>query len=208
MGSRTGAGTAAWLQNFIFVHSSACGPFFPSQTPPGWQRTDTFVSKITGQIALVGSLYIAVMDEGGPRIESWAYSSSSHGLDAILSPGVFDIKIGCKTCPYGPILAGEHALRNETFKAGLSVATLMSRYSKEVDWRSQKHWKCNDHAHASRHGTYDGISMHPFETVFISASWHDGEPHTSVYTKWKLGQVMRTGASGPAFSQAHCGEHM
>lgn len=35
----------------------------------------------------------------------------------------------------------------------------------------------------SRHGTYDGISMHPFETVFLKASWHVGEPHLSHYTR-------------------------
>jgi hypothetical protein len=26
--------------------------------------------------------------------------------------------------------------------------------------------------------------MHPFETVFIKASWHVGEPHLSTYTRW------------------------
>jgi len=26
--------------------------------------------------------------------------------------------------------------------------------------------------------------MHPFETIFIKASWHVGEPHLSTYTKW------------------------
>ena len=35
-------------------------------------------------------------------------------------------------------------------------------------------------------GTYDGISMHPYEVVFIKASWHVGEPHLSHYTKWVL----------------------
>lgn len=33
-------------------------------------------------------------------------------------------------------------------------------------------------------GTYDGIAMHPYEVVFLKASWHVGEPHLSHYTKW------------------------
>ncbi len=43
------------------------------------------------------------------------------------------------------------------------------------------------------------ITMHPFETVFLKASWHVGEPFTSHYTKWfmqhALGQVRFTAAA-------------
>lgn len=44
--------------------------------------------------------------------------------------------------------------------------------------------------HPSRSGTYDSITMHPFETVFIKASWHVGEPFTSHYTKWFMGHAL------------------
>ena len=40
-------------------------------------------------------------------------------------------------------------------------------------------------AHPSRHGTYDGISMNPYETVFIKASWHVGEPFAAKYAAWQ-----------------------
>ena len=59
-----------------------------------------------------------------------------------------------------------------------------------LDWRDDKHWSCNDNVHPSRHGTYDGITMHPFETVFIKASWHVGEPFTSHYTRWFSGHAL------------------
>ena len=35
----------------------------------------------------------------------------------------------------------------------------------------QENWKCNNNVHPSRHGTYDGIAFHPFETIFVKASW-------------------------------------
>ena len=44
--------------------------------------------------------------------------------------------------------------------------------------------------HPSRHGTYDGITMHPFETIFVKSSWHVGEPFTSHYTKWFMGYAL------------------
>lgn len=57
------------------------------------------------------------------------------------------------------------------------------RYPVGVEWSEDRHWRCNNNVHPSRHGTYDGITMHPFETVFIKASWHVGEPHLSHYTR-------------------------
>ena len=53
-------------------------------------------------------------------------------------------------------------------------------------------------AHPSRHGTYDGISMHPFEVVFLKASWHVGVPFNDKYAAWHtkklLGQSTTEGA--------------
>ena len=62
----------------------------------------------------------------------------------------------------------------------------MCRYPVGIEWSEERHWRCNNNAHPSRHGTYDGITMHPFETVFVKASWHVGEPHLSHYTRCAL----------------------
>ena len=59
------------------------------------------------------------------------------------------------------------------------------RYSLDTDWRDPSNWACNDNVHPSRHGTYDGISLHPYETMFVKESWHVGEPYLSRYTNWK-----------------------
>ena len=59
-----------------------------------------------------------------------------------------------------------------------------------TDWRDDKHWNCNDCVHPSRSGTYDDITMHPFETIFVKSSWHVGEPFTSHYTKWFMGHAL------------------
>jgi hypothetical protein len=48
---------------------------------------------------------------------------------------------------------------------GLEVRQLPRRYPPGVEWAEARHWRCNNNAHPSRHGTYDGISMHPFETA-------------------------------------------
>ena len=53
-----------------------------------------------------------------------------------------------------------------------------------VDWREPANWACNNNVHPSRHGTYDGIAFHPYETVFVKSSWHVAEPYTRRYTVW------------------------
>lgn len=45
----------------------------------------------------------------------------------------------------------------------------MAKYD-GVDWTDRATWHCNDNVHPSRHGTYDGISMHPYEVRAGSAA--------------------------------------
>ena len=42
-----------------------------------------------------------------------------------------------------------------------------------------------NNVHPSRHGTYDGISFHPFETIFVKSSWHVSDPNIKRYD-WRL----------------------
>ena len=46
---------------------------------------------------------------------------------------------------------------------------MVRRYPADLDWTDDLHLQCNNNVHPSRHGTYDGISMHPFETVCVPA---------------------------------------
>ncbi len=56
-----------------------------------------------------------------------------------------------------------------TFLGALSIPQCLGLHTLllalQVDWRDKRHWRCNNNVHPSRHGTYAGITMHPFETV-------------------------------------------
>jgi hypothetical protein len=56
--------------------------------------------------------------------------------------------------------------------------------------------------HPSRHGTYDGISMHPFEVVFLKASWHVGEPFADKYSAWQTTYLRGQSTTKGVFDQA------
>jgi hypothetical protein len=70
-----------------------------------------------------------------------------------------------------------------------------------VDWRDRRHWRCNNNVHPSRHGTYDGITMHPYETLFLKASWHVGEPFLEKYSAWMLKQAAGRDTTGGVFDE-------
>ena len=189
---------------FIFLNSSVRGPFYPSYMPLEWQWTMAYTQRIIGDVKLVSSSIVCLpkVDAGGygPKAESWAFAIDQEGLDLVTAAGVFDLRT-CKLCDDGVVVLGEYGLSNVLLNAGFNIATLMSRYSTETNWREERHWHCNSNVHPSRHGTYDTISMHPFETVFLKASWHVGEPHLTRYTSWFLGLAAGSDNTGGTFNE-------
>lgn len=174
---------------FLFLNSSARGPFFPTYMPRGWQWTDAFTHRLSDSVKAVASSLVCLpaSDPGGwgPKIESWTYAVDAQGLDILTAAGVFEVR-QCKLCDDGVVVNGEYALSRAVLDAGFNIATLMARYRPGIDWRDRDNWGCNDQVHPSRLGTYDGISQHPHEIMFVKASWHVGEPFTSRYSAWAL----------------------
>ncbi len=174
---------------FILLNSSVKGPFYPSWMPSNWQWTKAFTERLTSSVKAVGSSLVCLpaLDLGGPgpRLESWAFAVDNVGMDVLIQNGLFQIR-SCKVCPDGIVVQGEYALSRILLDHDFNIATLLSMYPRDLDWRVHQHWNCNNNVHPSRHGTYDHITMHPFETVFVKSSWQVGEPFTSHYSKWFL----------------------
>jgi hypothetical protein len=87
----------------------------------------------------------------GPRLESWAFAVDEIGLQVALDAGVFHVR-NCKLCTDGQgiVVGGEYGITRGMFKAGYNVATLMSKYAVDTDWRNPQNWHCNNNVHPSR----------------------------------------------------------
>lgn len=174
---------------FVFLNSSVRGPFVPAYMPPGWQWTDAFTDMLQRGHALVACSITCLpfVDAGGPgpRAESWAFAVDRRGLNAATRANTFANR-DCKLCDDGIVVGGEYGLSRSMLDAGLTMATLMTKYSQDVDWANQAHWNCNNNVHPSRESTYDGVSQHPFELLFVKASWHVAQPYVDAYTRWAL----------------------
>ncbi|GMH41535.1 hypothetical protein BSKO_09445 [Bryopsis sp. KO-2023] len=179
---------------FMFLNSSVRGPFFPNYLPKGFHWLQAFTQRLAGDVKIVGCSLVCLPgnDAGGfgPKIESWAFAVDREGLSVALAAGVFERRI-CKLCEgsEGVVVGSEYGLSKAIINAGFNMGTLLSRYPKDIDWRDPKNWNCNDNVHPSRHGTYDGISMHPYETLFVKTSWHVGDPFVKKYTSWRINQA-------------------
>lgn len=92
----------------------------------------------------------------------------------------------------GVIVRGEYALSSHILEHGYNIDTLLLKY-KGIDWRNRSNWRCNNNIHPSRIGTYDGISQHPLETMFIKTSWGVGEPYAGKYSSWIYKQQLNKG---------------
>jgi hypothetical protein len=177
-----------WLPPFWHWTASYLAAFQPEQAAsgvtdaraaafPGYPQTNFLSTTAAPPVHAVSSSLVCLPtdDAGGPgpRLESWAFALDEAGLGAALEGGVFTIR-GCKLCTdtaSSIVLGGEYGITTSMFKAGYNIATLLSRYARGIDWTDPQHWSCNDNVHPSRSGLYDGISMHPYETVFVKASW-------------------------------------
>ncbi|BDA51679.1 hypothetical protein COCOBI_19-2350 [Coccomyxa sp. Obi] len=190
---------------YIFLNSSVRGPFYPSYMGPRWQWTEAFTNRLKGNIKVVASSLVCLpeIDAGGygPKVESWAFATDAVAVQLIVEAGVFNVR-KCKLCRDGVVVMGEYGISKTLLNAGYNIATLMSMYPVGVDWSKQEHWRCNNNTHPSRHGTYDGITMHPFETVFIKASWHVGEPYLGHYTRWFMAHADGSSNTGGHFNEA------
>jgi hypothetical protein len=173
---------------FVFLNSGCTGPFLPNYINLHW--TQLFCSKLTDQVKLVGSSIVCLptTDLGGfgPKVEGFFFCLDKIGLSLLWKKGNVFTSHKNKT---EAILNGEYGMSKDILAAGYNLDCLIYRY-KDIDWRDRKNWKCNDCKFPSRSNTLDGISLHPFETIFHKAHWHDKEDvrmkDVNKYVVWSM----------------------
>jgi hypothetical protein len=183
---------------FVFINTSLRGPFMPKWTPAGFNFVDALLAPMENRhsVRAVSSSIVCLpsLDAGGPGpvFESFFFALESHGLDIAIAAKIFEIHHE----KHDTILQSEYMLMRSIMDAGYTVESLLSRYSDEVDWSDQRNWKCNNNVHPTRRGSYDGISVHPFEVIFVKTTWCVRAAEVSRYTRWKLD--LAAGLAGPA----------
>ena len=175
---------------FIFLNSSVIGPFLPNYYNGNW--TYTFTNMLNDKVKLAGTSIVCLpsTDLGGfgPKVEGYAWCTDKIGLKVLLDKGTIFIDHKTKK---DTIVNGEYAVSNTIINAGYNLDCLLYKY-KGIDWLNKDNWNMNNNQHPSRKDTYDGISIHPFETVFHKWYWSD-HPNSLIsfdfvdkYKNWRM----------------------
>ena len=179
-------------EHYIFLNSGAAGPFVPNYVS-NVHWTTLFCSKFTDQIKLIGSSLVCLPKEDlggfGPKVEGFCFALDKEGLDTVWNTGTVFYPHESKN---DVIVNGEYGLSRSILEAGFNMDSMVYRYS-GVDWRVKYNWKCNNNEFASRCNSNDGISLHPFETIFHKTKWQNEkkdvqEQVVAKYIAWNQGR--------------------
>jgi len=199
LAQRHGCGVDALpYEHYIFLNSSVAGPFLPPCYPREWHWSRALTSRLNERVKLVGPSIVCLppSDSGGhgPRVEGYCFATDRAGLDVLWRAGTVFMDHPTK---FSAIVEGEYGMSRAILGAGYSLDCLLYRYQ-GIDWSDPANWNQNGHLHPSRAGTYDGISLHPFEVVFHKWYWshHPDQlvayDYFAKYRQWKLEQLRRT----------------
>jgi hypothetical protein len=157
---------------FVVVDSQVRGPFLPAYVSDlHW--TEAFTRKLVNDVKMVGSIIScegAAKDgdasgvwRGNPYIKSHAWATDAEGLARMVAQqGIFRCHQNRWDTRYHSDAGAALAL----FKSGWTIDTLMSRYQ-GIDWRNTETWQCNQRVPPDLESHYDGISLNPYEVVFV-----------------------------------------
>jgi hypothetical protein len=173
----------------MFLNPSAAGPILPKYWPSTIHWTEIFTSKLKGDVHSVGASITCLGDGrgNGPGIEGYASFSTPLAVSIAKKFGVFK----CRNNKAEVIKLGEYGLATSLLRAGLNINTLLLKYG-NLDWRNTKTWACNYYKHPTNNGSYEGISVHPLESVFQKVLWVHEIPdlvffhETNTYMEWAV----------------------
>lgn len=187
------------FENYIFMNSGVIGPFLPPCYHHSLSWTYAFTNKLNDKVKLVGTSIVCFWPgraEGqGPHVEGFCFCLDKIGLAIAVDKGTIFTDHKDKTAA---ITNGEYGLSKAIIAKGYTVDCLLYKYQ-NVDWFDKKNWYLvSNGKFVSRSGTYDGISIHPFEVVFHKWYWsHYATKPVSFdfvdkYKKWKLDELARS----------------
>lgn len=159
--------------HFIFMNSSVRGPFLPAYLWGKVRWQDIFISRLSDSIKLVGP---TISCEGSPKdgdvngtwrtnphVQSYVVVTDKIGLNAMWEEGsVFE----CYSNMWDVIYYAELGSTWAVLSAGYGIDSLMLRYQ-GIDWTNLDTWDCNARVNPYGENYYDGITIDPFEVVFV-----------------------------------------
>ncbi len=181
---------------FICMNCGVIGPFLPKYYPKNVSWTNIFTDNLNDKIKLFGTSMVCfeynAVTGRGPHIEGFFFCLDKIGLNVAFNKKTIFTNHKTK---YDAIQNGEYGLSKAILAAGYSLDCMLYKYQ-NIDWSNKENWiNQNNNSFPSRSGTYEGISIHPFEVVFHKWFWLNNPPvnfnYVVRYRKWKLNELIK-----------------
>jgi hypothetical protein len=166
---------------FIFLNSSVRGPFIVSYYDnPIWYTI--FTRRLNDHIKLVGC---TINCEIAPHVQSYLWALDFEGLTLLLKNGTIFACYGKKDDTINNAEVGASQI---ILNSNFGIDSLMKKHQ-GVDFRLKINHKCNDMTIPTFNKRVDGISLDPFEVVFVKikdkmAEYQDNRERVRAYEKW------------------------
>jgi hypothetical protein len=166
---------------FIFLNSSVRGPFIVSYYDnPIWYTI--FTRRLNNHIKLVGC---TINCQIAPHVQSYLWALDFEGLNLLLKTGTI---FACYEKKEDTIINGELGASQIILNSNFGIDSLMKKYQ-GADFRWKINKKCNNMVNPTFNKRVDGISLDPFEVVFVkikdtTADHQDNRERVRAYEKW------------------------
>jgi hypothetical protein len=166
---------------FIFLNSSVRGPYLVSY----YQLNEwyyAFTNRLNDYVKLVGP---TISCQTSPHVQSYFWATDNKGLTLLLNDkNIF----ACHKTQVQTIYNAEIPATQVIFKAGFGIDSLMKKYQ-GFDFRVNGNRDCFRMQNPTSDKNVDGISLDPFELVFIKLKFSTREflhvqSRIAAYDKW------------------------
>jgi hypothetical protein len=167
---------------FVFVNSSVRGPFLPRyyhERP--WTRV--FTDLINDDVKLVGT---TISCQRSIHVQSMVLAMDRIALDVIRSAGALE----CHESLGSAISKYELGATTAVLNSGYNIACMLSRYQ-GLDWRDHRQLVCNGGLNPQLDGMNDGLSLNPYEVVFVKAKQYQQAPDVTAFLSRYTDYMMR-----------------
>ena len=158
---------------YFFMNSGVIGPIQPFYLNESSHWSQYFIKKINDTVKLVGTTIVCLphKDKGGfgPKVEGFFFMTDTIGLDIFTNKKTIFTDHETKEAA---ILNGEYALSKAIFENGYSIDCMIKKYQ-GIDWKDSKNHTMNNYWHPSRHESFYGHSLIPYELIFHKWHWHN-----------------------------------
>lgn len=157
---------------YFFMNSGVIGPIIPHYfTETHW--TNIFIKKINERVKLVGTTIVCLPhhDDGGygPKVEGFFFMVDNIGLKIIKEQQT----VFCNHVDkYSAIINGEYGLSKCILNNGYLIDCILPKYQ-NIDWSNSNNYSLNNCIHPSRHNSFYGSSINPYDVIFHKWYWHN-----------------------------------